>query len=334
MSNDLSIKMTLDNSDFSQKINEAKEATKQFESEAKGASEEMKKMSDTTKKSGNFMREYMRDVKNLKAQLLQLEEGTEEYTKAMQKLADKTFALRDINETARLSANDLGERLALVANTLGGLTQGYGAVVGVMNLFGVESEEVNQAMVKMQAVIAVVNGLEGLEGLSKTLPICANMFKDLTGTIKTCIGTLMKNPWVLLATAILGVVVAVVKATKATKELTEEEKKAEQEAKKLEAVNNSVKNAQENANKTAGELWGTYKLLQTQWNLLGNDLDAKKKFIDDICIRDVSRTYIIASAAAYAHVVAELCAEVSDLVKDLEPHTLAMLSSVLAAESF
>lgn len=281
MSNDLSIKMTLDDSDFKQKINEAKQATEQFENEAKQASEQMKNMSDSTQKSGNFMREYQREIKNLKAQLLQLEEGTEEYTQAIQRLADQQFKLRDINETARLSANDLGERLALMTNTLGGVANAFGFVQGAMTLFGVESEEVNQAMVKMQAVIAIVNGLEGLEGLSKTLPICANMFKGLTGTIKTCIGTLMKNPWVLLATAILGVVVAVVKATKATKELTEEEKKAEQEAKKLEAVNNSVRNAQENANKTAGELWGTYKLLQTQWNLLGNDLDAKKRFIDD-----------------------------------------------------
>lgn len=281
MSNDLSIKMTLDDSDFKQKINEAKQATEAFENEAKQASEQMKNMSDSTKKSGNFMREYKREIKELKSQLLQLEEGTEEYTQAIQRLADQQFKLRDINETARLSANDLGERFALMTNTLGGMTNVVGGVNGAMNLFGVESEEVNQAMVKMQAVIAVVNGLEGLEGLSKTLPICANMFKDLTGTIKTCIGTLMKNPWVLLATAILGVVVAVVKATKATKELTEEEKKAEAEAKRLESVNGSVAEAQDTAVKSAGEMWGKYKLLQTQWNLLGDDLNAKKKFIED-----------------------------------------------------
>lgn len=279
MSNDLSIKMTLDNSDFSQKINEAKEATKQFESEAKGASAEMKKMSDTTKKSGNFMREYKRELKELKAQLLQLEEGTEEYTKAMQKLADKTFALRDINETARLSANDLGERLALVANTLGGLTQGYGAVVGVMNLFGIENEAVNNVLVKFQSIIAIVNGLQGLEGLSKTLPICTNMFKALIVQVKACSLAMKAIPYVAIASAIVGVVGFIIKQTKATKELTEEEKKAIAEAKKIEAVNKAVEEAQNNANKSAGEQLAKYKSLQVQWNLLGDDLNEKKKFI-------------------------------------------------------
>lgn len=279
MSNDLSIKMTLDNSDFSQKINEAKEATKQFETEAKGASEEMKKMSDTTKKSGNFMREYKRELKELKAQLLQLEEGTEEYTKAMQQLADKTFALRDINETARLSANDVGEKLALVANTLGGLTQGYGAVVGVMNLFGIENEAVNNVLVKFQSIIAIVNGLQGLEGLSKTIPICTNMFKALTAQSKLCAVAMKSIPYVAIASAIVGVVGFIIKQTKATKELTEEEKKAIAEAKKIEAVNKAVEEAQNNANKSAGEQLAKYKSLQVQWNLLGDDLNEKKKFI-------------------------------------------------------
>lgn len=280
MSN-LSVKLTLDSNDYSKGLNDAKQATQDFEQKAKQASEGMKGMQDATKKSGNYMREYMREIKDLKSQLLQLEEGTEAYTQAMQKLADKTFALRDIQETARLSANDMGEQLVLVSKTMGGLVGGCNAVQGAMNLFGVENENVQQALLKVQSAMAIVQGLEGLEGLTKTLPLCANAFKGLTGTIKNCFATLMKNPWVAVATAILGVVVAVAKLSKGTKELTEEEKKAEQEAKRLEAVNGSVAEAQDTAVKSAGEMWGKYKLLQVQWNLLGNDLDAKKKFIDD-----------------------------------------------------
>lgn len=280
MSN-LSVKLTLDSNDYSKGLNDAKQATQDFEQKAKQASEGMKGMQDATKKSGNFMREYMKEIKDLKSQLLQLEEGTEEYTQAMQKLADKTFALRDIQETARLSANDMGEQLVLLSKTMGGIVGGFNAVQGALNLFGVENENVQQALLKVQSAMAIVQGLEGLEGLTKTLPLCANAFKGLTATIKTCFATLMKNPWVAVATAILGVVVAVAKLSKGTKELTEEEKKAEAEAKRLESVNNSVRTAQDNANKSAGELWGKYKLLQLQWNLLGDDLNAKKKFIED-----------------------------------------------------
>lgn len=281
MSNDLSIKMTLDDSDFKQKINEAKQATEQFENEAKQASEQMKNMSDSTKQSGNFMREYQREIKSLKSQLLQLEEGTEEYTQAMQKLADKTFALRDINETARLSANDLGERFVLMTKTMSGLLSGFNAVQGALNLFGVESEEVNNALLKLSSVIAVIQGLEGLEGLTKTLPACANMFKQLTGTIKTCSVAMKALPYVAIASAIVGVVGYIVKQTKATKELTAEEKKAEEEAKRLKAIEETKNKVEENTTKTVGEMMGKYKLLQTQWKLLTDDFETKKKFIED-----------------------------------------------------
>ena len=281
MSNDLSIKMTLDDSDFKQKINEAKQATEAFENEAKQASEQMKNMSDSTKKNGNFLREYKREIKELKSQLLQLEEGTEEYTQAIQRLADQQFKLRDINETARLSANDLGERFVLMTKTMSGLLSGFNGVQGALNLFGVESEEVNNALLKLSSVIAVIQGIEGLEGLSKTLPICANMFKALIVQVKECSVAMKALPYVAIASAIVGVVGYIVKQTKATKELTAEEKKAEEEAKRLKAIEETKNKVEENTTKTVGEMMGKYKLLQTQWKLLTDDFETKKKFIED-----------------------------------------------------
>lgn len=268
MNNTLNFKMSLDNSDFSQKANDAKNA--------------INGMGESVKKNNTYMRDYMREIKNLKSQLLQLEEGTEEYTKAMQELADKTFALRDINETARLSANDLGERFALMSKTMGGVVETFGMVQGAMSLFGVEAENIDKALLKLTSVIAIVNGVGGFEELiNKNLPACINMFKNLTAESKICAMAMKSIPYVAVASAIVAIIGHIAKQTKATKELTEEQKKAEQEAKTLIAIERTKQQVEETTTKTVAEMMGKYKLLQTQWNMLGNDIKAKEQFIKD-----------------------------------------------------
>lgn len=267
MNNTLNFKMSLDSSDFTQKANDAKNA--------------INGMGENVKKSNTYMRDYMREIKNLKAQLLQLEEGTEEYAKAMQLLADKTFALKDIQETASLTANDLGERFNLMTKTLGGLAGGFGALQGAMNLFGVENEAVNQALLKLQSIMAIVQGLEGIEGLTKTIPACITMFKGLTTQSKLLAVAMKSIPYVAIGSAIVGLIGYLSKQTNVTKELTKEQKEAQIQASKLEAVERSKNTVYQQTTQNVGEMLAKYKLLQTQWKLLGDDMSAKKGFVQD-----------------------------------------------------
>lgn len=110
-------------------------------------------------------RSIKEEIKTYKDQLYSLEEGTEEYNEVFAKLADATFRQKDLTEKLKYSTADIGEVIATTTGVVSGIASGFGAVQGAMALFGVESEEVEKTMVKLQATLAMVQGLQGLEGI-------------------------------------------------------------------------------------------------------------------------------------------------------------------------
>lgn len=125
------------------------------------------------------------EVKDARNALLQAEEGTEEYTNAMKRLSDAQFQLRDINEQSRYAVADFGEQLSNVVGITQGVVAGFSAYQSVMILAGVESEEFEKVMVKLQATMALVQGLQGLEGLIDRVKGFTSVMKLATKAIGT-----------------------------------------------------------------------------------------------------------------------------------------------------
>ena len=126
---------------------------------------------------GNFQRNvgnYANGFKNarqelaaLKTQMDNLEEGSAEYNAAFQRAAEITHNLSDRQEMLRYSAADLGTQLSNISGIAAGLMGGFNALQGVLALTGNKSEELQETMMKLQAGIAIVQGLQGLEGMTK-----------------------------------------------------------------------------------------------------------------------------------------------------------------------
>lgn len=147
------------------------------------------------------------EIKRYRSELLGLDEGTEEYNLTMQKLADAQFKLRDANETARWSANDLGEQLSTVNRVGNGLLSGFTALQGAVALAGGDAEALEQAFYKAQVAAQVLQGMQGLEGLTKDLPIMVRQFKAATSGVRAFTAGLSGMQKALLATGI-GALVA------------------------------------------------------------------------------------------------------------------------------
>lgn len=285
--NNLQATLGLDTSDYEKALKDAQKATEGFEEATRQANEQVKKQAEENKKTSkalndgrSALKNYNASIKELKGQLLQLEEGSKEYKATMQKLADEMKRFSDINEIARMSANDLGERLSVLTQFGGQIASGFSVAQGAMGLFGAESENLQKGLLKVQSALAIVQGLQGLEGITKTLPVVKNMVVSLTSAISKQFLALMKNPWVALATVLAGVITYLASGTDWFKKLTGQIEEATSASNKFGLSQEQINKAQEEANESAKDLLAKYLNLRNEWQNL-TTAQEKNKWISD-----------------------------------------------------
>lgn len=129
-------------------------------------------------------------VKDLRKEMESCAVGSKEYNDALAKLATTTHDLKDQQEAIRNSAGDLGTALSNIQGVTTGIVSGFSAVNAIMTLTGSNTEDLQKAMVSLQAGIALVQGMEGLEGLPKKINATVTSLKSLfTATTKETAAT-------------------------------------------------------------------------------------------------------------------------------------------------
>jgi hypothetical protein len=225
---------------------EATEEGRKLVAETKAIYEEMKRLQEATGKTSLNVGNYSDAAKGLTTQienqtkqlaLLRLEgkQGTAEY----QQLSKETAILRDAVKDATAEITRMASDTSNLDAVLGlaaGASGGFAAYTGAMELFGAESEDVQEAQKKLQAAIAITTGVQAIQnavqkqsaimlGISR-LQIAAlskaqvyNRLVTMQGTKATLAATIAQkafnliaaaNPYVLLALALVTVVGALV----------------------------------------------------------------------------------------------------------------------------
>lgn len=223
--------------------------------------------------------------------------NTEEYRNLEQAAASlknqQSLLKKEIGAIARESSG-LGARIDVAAGSMQLLAGSYSTVVGLTSAFADSNEEAAEMQTKLQSAIAVSTGVQGvynalqsksnlMVGISiiqkkaEAKAIALKSKAELSGTAATKAATVAQkifnavakaNPYVLLAMAL----VTVVGALTAFSLVTSEAKKQQ------EAMNGELqKMANESLSKTIVQV----DSLALGWNKLGDDMEAKKKFIDD-----------------------------------------------------
>ena len=223
--------------------------------------QEMKRLQEETGKTSLNVGKYSADAQKLTTQienqtkqlaLLRLEgkQNTEEY----QRLSRETAILRDALKDATAEVNNMASDTSNLDAVLGAASAasgGFSAYTGIMELAGVESENVEKAQKKLQAAIAVTTGVQaiqnsiqkqsalmlGISRLQQTALTKAKVYDRLVtmqGTKATISATVAQkafnlianaNPYVLLATALVTVVGALTLFSMGTKDAAEKQKR-------------------------------------------------------------------------------------------------------------
>lgn len=142
------------------------------------------------------------EIKKYQSEVLSAEEGTEEWRQAIQRLGDAKHRLEDMNEMAKLATNDIGNQLSALTSVGSGVASAFGAVQGVMTLVGKDTDNLQKQMVKMQAVMAIVQGAQGIDGMIKGLKGLSMTVKTLGTNIKGLTQIMGKNGWLAVVLAL------------------------------------------------------------------------------------------------------------------------------------
>ena len=142
------------------------------------------------------------EIKKYQSEVLAAEEGTEEWRQAVQKLGDAKHRLEDMNEMAKLATNDIGNQLSALSSVGSGVASAFGAIQGVMTLVGKDTDNLQKQMVKMQAVMAIVQGAQGIDGMIKGLKGLSMTIKTLGTNIKGLTQIMGKNGWLAVVLAL------------------------------------------------------------------------------------------------------------------------------------
>ena len=156
---------------------------------------------DTTQAQKNIQ-QLEDELKNVNNQLKQAEIGSDAFNQLQKKAASLKGELDDLNnKTQRMSKGIVGyaENIGKIG---AGISGSFGAALGALRLFGVESESVTKSIEQLQSVMAITQGLSQMKD-------AVEGFKKLGASINIATGSMTGFKAALVSTGIGALVVAV-----------------------------------------------------------------------------------------------------------------------------
>lgn len=128
-----------------------------------------------TGNAGKSLSDLKKEFKELQKELSNTSTGTKEYQKTLEKLGAVKDEIGDLRNT--IDALNPEGKVAAFAKVGSTIASGFAAAQGAAALFGAESEELQKTMLKVQAAMALSEGIKGIVG-------AADAFEVLNAVIK------------------------------------------------------------------------------------------------------------------------------------------------------
>lgn len=164
-----------------------------IDTNAKDASKSFVDLSKSFNDADKQAIDLRKQIKGLKDELFKLEPGTEEYTRVLGELGGKMDQLQETTQQVRAATGGLDSVFQTTTSATASLASGFTAAMGVVSLFGGESEDLAKTFVKLQSVMAIMNGLKGFSGFNKESKKASISLKTFSNTSKDATKSLVKQ---------------------------------------------------------------------------------------------------------------------------------------------
>ena len=154
---------------------------------------------------GNLKQQYKEAVKEVQQLVQVYGETSQEVANAAKRAAELKDQIEDTNDA--IAAFKGEGTYAAFGKAISSVASGFSAVEGAMGLVGVESEALQETLLRVQSAMALAQGLEGLEDAGRAFKqvgaIATNAFNNMTKASKifmvTGIGLLLTGVGLLIA---------------------------------------------------------------------------------------------------------------------------------------
>lgn len=257
-------------------------------------------------KSSAPLKRQLRDLQALMAQMnFDGLSNTEQFTKIAQEAGRIKDAIADAaTATKQFSSDTL--KLDAAIQGIQGIAAASSIATGAMALFGNENKEVQQAILKVQAALSILNGVQAIANtLNKdsalmqrikqiqlaatTTATAGNTVSTVANTAAVATNTVATKAWntaKAIGKALLGdwtglLLVGVTSLAAYSIATSDSADKQEELNKKTEEAENIQKNYVTTLSNTFGNLMGKYKQLEIQWKSLSNVHEKNKWIVEN-----------------------------------------------------
>lgn len=278
---------------FKPQLDDATQKSKEISREIGVQKQRVSELNDVIEQGNQKHARTRTLIIDAREQLMQMRsaglQNTAQYQQASEELGKMRKQMVLVNAEMDYLSNP-NKNLAVFKAGLSGVASSASLVVGVMGLVNQKDEEMIMLQTKIQSLLGIIVGLEGsynmikkssilmiaIENTQRKASIASQLLETKAKTTNIALTwsevaaqkalnvVANANPYVLLATAMMTVVGGIWLLTKATGEAREQ----------IEKFNKEVA-------ETASTPIAKVEELSSKWNRLGNNLESKKKFVEN-----------------------------------------------------
>lgn len=177
----------------------------------------------------NSIKDLRKELKRLKDQMTNLEEGSDEFLEAANKAGVLKHKIDEINESIKGASDDFGDIVGNITNVAAGITGAFQAVAGGLQAMGLESKAIDETIKSMQGLMAVTQGLSSIDTAIKSLDKLQHSIKGTTAAAKLLKSALQPKVFLAISAAVTALTFVFQKFREEQQRIAELTKKVNEE---------------------------------------------------------------------------------------------------------